>query len=57
MAMKNEVDKTFTKNRNAFVNKVRFAQKNWYQEFLDSGAQYRMTYAQFKKQKSRKNRK
>lgn len=55
--MKNEVDKTFTKNRNAFVNKVRFAQKNWYQEFLDSGAQYKMTYAQFKKQKSRKNRK
>lgn len=55
--MKNNTDREFTKNRNKHINRLRYIQKDWYKEFLDSGAQYQMTYAQFKKQKSKKNRK
>lgn len=54
--MKNQTDTDFTKNRRAYIAKGLSAQAGWYQEYLDSGAQYRMTYTQFKKQKTRKNR-
>lgn len=49
--MKNEVDIEFTVNRSKHKTKQFFKYRGWYEEFLSSDAQYRMTYAQFKKRK------
>lgn len=55
--MKNSVDIEFTKNRSKHRARQFYAQKDWHKEFLESGAQFRMTFTEFKKQKQRKQRK
>lgn len=51
--MKNQTDIEFTRARGRYTAKQFYTQKDWYQEYLDSGAQYRMTFTQFKKQKQK----
>ena len=55
--MKNSVDREFTINRSKHTAKLSYIQKDWWKEYLESGAQYRMTYTQFKKQKQKQSRK
>ena len=49
--MKNQTDIEFTRARGRHTAKQFFEQKDWYQEYLDSGAQYRITYTEFKGRK------
>lgn len=49
--MKNQVDREFTRNRGKHIAKQFYNTQGWYQEYLDSGAQYRMTFTEFKARK------
>lgn len=51
--MKNHTDIEFTRNRAKHRAKQFYAQKDWYKEYIESGAQYSMTYTQFRAQKRR----
>lgn len=53
--MKNKVDIEFTKNRSKYLLRQRYATKDYYKEYLESGAQYSMTYLQFKAKKRKQN--
>ena len=46
--MKNSVDIKFTRDRAIHKAQQFYSQKGWYKEYLESGAQYRMTFLEFK---------
>lgn len=49
--MKNSTDIKFTRDRGRYRAARFYNTQGWHQEYLDSGAQYRMTFSEFKKSK------
>ena len=54
--MKNSVDIKFTRDRSTWIARQQRTQQDWYSEYRSSGAEYQMTYAEFKKQKQKQKR-
>jgi hypothetical protein len=55
--MKNRTDIGFTKNRTGHQASMLLAQQGWHKEFLESGAQFKMTFSEFKKLKRKELKK